>query len=96
MNSYGITLTSRKKSAFRSPYRTNDISVYFILPDGGVYVGTVYWGDTDSCGLIISPHLDYINDYYHYAHHATSDGKVGYVDGKNGNVEYSYGKLSGI
>ena len=64
----------------------------YVIPGGGFSS----WSVGGSYGLIISPHLDYINDYYHYAHHATSDGEVGYVDGKNGNVKYSYGKLSGI
>ena len=97
MNSYGM-ICYQEKFNFRSPNLNFYDGIYACGVDssGDVYGYIYFWNVTNSYGLIISPHLDYINDYYHYAHHATSDGEVGYVDGKNGNAKYSYGKLSGI
>ena len=78
-------------SCGNSPYLRVSHNAFNVDP-GGIF--DYNYVNYDSCGRS-SPHLDYINDYYHYAHHVTSDGEVGYVDGRNGNVEYSYG-LSGI
>ena len=40
------------KFKFRSPYRSGGNGAYFVVPDGYVNSGTVYWGNTDSCGTL--------------------------------------------